>query len=64
MDEHAADAVADLILAPDTGRRVLRCRTAVYGPRIDQAQAGVKRDLAAQWGCRRRDLNPHALTGH
>jgi hypothetical protein len=63
MDESDTNVV-NLILVEEAGRRMRRSQSAVNGLHVDAVPEGAKRGTAARRGCRRRDLNPHALTGH
>jgi hypothetical protein len=63
MDERTANAVADLIL----GVREQDAESSAVNQRDRKSmrrRRAVKRRTIVQVGCRRGDLNPHALVGH
>jgi integrase len=65
MDERTANAVANLILGdrkPDAESAAVNPLST--GPQVHEAKKGGGARTAAQRGCRRGDLNPHALFGH
>jgi hypothetical protein len=64
MDERTANAVASLILGKGGKDDLSAVNPLSTGPQVHESQEEVTRELAAQVGCRRGDLNPHALSGH
>ena len=64
LDREAAHSVARLILGSSAAPEAPVNTPLAFGRGRGDEQDGWGCSVAAQWGCRRGDLNPHALVGH